>query len=108
MLIYAQLKPLRTELPFLLAVSKASYVHMGGYDEDFTGRCYDDDDFIDRLKASAHQFVKTSAHCIHLWHERVTLQKDKDHDRVAHNKKLYMDRRGQIMRNIKKDWGRLA
>jgi len=103
MALYNQLTDLRTELPFLLAVSRQSYLDIGGYDEDFLGRSYDDDDFIDRLKASGHAFVQTDAHCIHLFHGRVKIQEDRG--RFNLNRKLYQERKGQIVRNADREWG---
>jgi glycosyltransferase involved in cell wall biosynthesis len=103
--IFDRLKDLRAELPFLMALKKDVYLEMGGYDEDFTGRCYDDDDFTDRLGHHKCVFVKSEARCVHLYHERKTLRKDKDGDRVAFNKKLFLDRRGKVVRNEGRDWG---
>lgn len=103
MSLYAQLTDLRTELPFLLAVSRQSYLDIGGYDEDFLGRSYDDDDFIDRLKMSGHAFVHTEAHCVHLFHGRVKIQEDRG--RFNLNRKLYQERKGQIVRNEEREWG---
>jgi glycosyltransferase involved in cell wall biosynthesis len=105
--LYEKLKNLRTELPFLMAVSKISYMSMGGYDEDFTGRCYDDDDFIERLKSGDHEFVKTSAHCVHLYHPRQTIAGTGDKDRVEFNRKLFNERRGNVVRNFGREWGKL-
>jgi GT2 family glycosyltransferase len=103
--IYPNLPPLRTELPFLMAVRKEVYLKIGGYDEDFTGRSYDDDDFLHRLKALGLDITKVDAHCVHLYHKRQTLKETKDHDRVAHNKKLFEERRGLVFRNQGREWG---
>ena len=103
--IFDNLKDLRAELPFLLAVKKDIYLEMGGYDEDFTGRCYDDDDFTDRLGHHKCVFVKSNAKCVHLFHPRKTVKKDDDGDRVAFNKKLFLDRRGTVVRNEGREWG---
>lgn len=93
-------------LPFLMALSREQYVVIGGYDEDFTGIAHDDDDFVDRLKRNGCRFYKTEAQTIHLYHPRywnqVPLAKE-----YQHNDRLWNERRGQIVRNNGREWGKL-
>jgi 2-polyprenyl-3-methyl-5-hydroxy-6-metoxy-1,4-benzoquinol methylase len=103
--LFSRLKPLRNELPFLMALYKSTYLVLGGYDEDFVGRCYDDDDFTDRLKRSGHKIIQTDARAVHLWHRRLSVPTDGDGDRVMLNKRLFFERRGQIQRNTGREWG---
>lgn len=102
---HLKLPSLRTELPFLMALRKQVYLEIGGYDEDFLGRSYDDDDIADRLQRHGLRYVKTDAECVHLWHERQTLKKTRDDDRVALNRRLFLERRGQVVRNVGREWG---
>ena len=106
--LFSKLGVLRTELPFLMAVSRQAYTAIGGYDEDFTGRCFDDDDFSGRLVAHGCKFTQTGARCVHLYHPRLSIKDTGDHKRVAYNKKLFMDRRGSVIRNVGREWGVLS
>jgi len=99
------MKKLRPELPWLMALHKSHYMEIGGYDEDFTGRAFDDDDFIGRLVDNGCELLKLSLRAIHLYHPRQTVAVTGDGDRVAHNKKLYEQRKGTVKRNVGRSWG---
>lgn len=101
---YAECIPLRTELPFLLALRREHFINIGGYDEDFTGQSYDDDDLVDRLQLYGCHYVKVKERCVHLYHPRYCHDK-RTFGRLAHNKKLYEERKGQIVRNQNREWG---
>lgn len=101
---YKKLPSLGTILPFLMAMRKKNYMSIGGYDEDFTGISYDDNDFVDRMIQFGCKHVKVEADCIHLYHPRVS----SDHTyrpQEVYNKNLYLQRKGIVERNINKDWG---
>ena len=102
---FDRLKSLRNELPFLIALHKDTFFEMRGYDEDFTGRAFDDDDLVERLKAMGCPFVHAKSRCVHLYHPRMTVENTGDGERVAHNKRLFMERRGTVQRNTNRDWG---
>ena len=55
-------------LHFFQAVSKKLFLDIGGYDEDFIGLAYDDNDLTDRLFNAGSSFEKTKARVVHLWH----------------------------------------
>jgi len=101
---YPDMQALNTTLPFLLAVKKSIYLEVGGYDEDFTGRGYDDNDFVDRLIARGLHYTHVDKQIIHLYHSRAPRGPD-DGQRFQFNKRLYEDRKGQIIRNVGKAWG---
>jgi hypothetical protein len=102
--LYTAMPDLNTRLPFLMAVQKCVYLDIGGYDEDFTGRCYDDNDFSDRLEAFGCEFVKTDGRCVHLHHDKDTSAPGYS-EGMALNKKLYTERKGVIVRNTGREWG---
>jgi glycosyltransferase involved in cell wall biosynthesis len=93
-------------LPFLMALSREQYVAIGGYDEDFTGIALDDDDFVDRLKRNGCRHYNTNAQTIHLFHTRYwnTIGCGPEYH---HNYDLWISRKGQIVRNIGREWGKL-
>lgn len=95
---------LNTTLPFLMALSKKEFSSIGGYDEDFIGFAYDDNDLMDRLLTKGCQLCLTQAQTIHLYHERHDIGKEQTPEYQL-NAKLYRDRRGKIFRNEARDWG---
>ncbi len=97
---------LNVQLPFFMAIATKSYIEIGGYDEDFTGIGYDDNDFVDRLLAGGFSYKKTDDTVIHLYHSRFTsTDYNGSNNRVNHNRNLYNSRKGVIKRNNDKEWG---
>jgi GT2 family glycosyltransferase len=94
-------------LPFLMALSREQYIAIGGYDEDFTGIASDDIDFVDRLKMNGCIYHKTNAKTVHLYHPRYWEQIGLNCPEYRHNKNLWLSRKGQIVRNIGREWGKL-
>jgi glycosyltransferase involved in cell wall biosynthesis len=92
------------KFPFLIAMKWDEFVSIGGYDEDFTGTDYDDTDFVGRLVASGCTYKETEAKTIHLWHPRLVMSAERI-PRFNHNKKLYEDRQGIVLRNVGREWG---
>lgn len=92
------------KFPFFLAMRRSVFEAIGGYDEDFTGTDYDDSDLVERLLAYGCSHIVTDAMVIHLWHPRLSMTADRI-PRFEHNKKLYEDRQGVIVRNINREWG---
>jgi len=101
---YAECQPLKTELPFLMAMDIDRFVEIRGYDEDFVGQSYDDDDLIERLQANGCHYTKVDARCVHLYHPRYCHDK-RTAGRLAINKKLYEERKGTVVRNVGREWG---
>ncbi|MEQ8176341.1 MAG: glycosyltransferase [Syntrophomonadaceae bacterium] len=97
---------LNTRLPFLMAVNRQEMIDIGGYDEDFTGFAYDDDDLISRLLGNGCYMCLTQAQTIHLYHERHD-DSHMDSPELKHNERLYNERKGQIFRNQNHYWGQL-
>jgi glycosyltransferase involved in cell wall biosynthesis len=99
---------LKCELPFLLAVSRKVYYDIGGYDEDFIGQAFDDTDFYERTIAYGCNYIKTGALTVHLWHQRAGLpgREEGGKARWQYNKGLYENRKGSIIRNKNREWGR--
>lgn len=96
---------LNIKLPFLLAVSRHEFFKIGGYDEDFTGMAFDDNDLVDRLITDGCTYLQTGAKTIHLYHRHV--QASDDMGRCSYNGALYRQRRGKVIRNEGKEWGKL-
>ncbi len=95
---------LNTRLPFLMAVSREEFSAIGGYDEDFTGIGYDDNDLMLRLQKNGCHYFQTAAETIHLFHERIWFAKEHDPE-TAYNRNLYYARQHQIIRNQNREWG---
>ncbi len=97
---------MNVKYPFFLAMKRDEFVGIGGYDEDFTGTDYDDQDFIERLEANGCSHVETDALVIHLWHPRLNRGTADIAPRFQLNKSLYEQRRGIIKRNEGRAWGK--
>ena len=97
---------LKVELPFLLGLDKATFVAIGGYDEDFLkGRAFDDNDFVDRLTLLGYQYLQSPQRIVHLYHERNAYGRIEGIDEAWNrNKALYEARKGTIVRNPGKVW----
>ena len=61
---------LDTNLPFFMGLSKNEFNKINGYNEDFTGYCFDDADVVDRLLYNDCEYYQISAKIIHLYHQR--------------------------------------
>ena len=95
---------INVKFPFFLAMKRAEFMCIGGYDEDFTGTDYDDSDLIDRMVANGCTHEETDAITIHLWHQRLVMSAERI-PRFKHNEDLYYARKGVIIRNIGREWG---
>ena len=100
-----RLRALDATLPFFMAMSKKRFFDIGGYDEDFTGVCWDDNDLTERLVLSGGRYKPVDADVIHLFHPRHNYRSALIKRRWNHNKALYDARRGQIVRNQNREWG---
>ena len=61
---------LNTNLPFFMGINKKEFLAIGGYDETFTGYCWDDTDLVDRLMVNGCYYYQVQAHVVHLYHNR--------------------------------------
>ena len=104
--VWDEINDLKTTLPFLMSMWGEHYHTIGGYDEDFLGQSFDDDDFVDRLQLLGCSFEMTAARCVHLFHSRACYDK-RSIGRLNYNKKLYLERKGTMVRNKDKEWGKL-
>lgn len=97
---------LNTRLPFLMAINRNEFFAIRGYDEDFTGFAYDDNDLIGRLLNNGCRLCLTQALTIHLYHPRHDDDKEETEEYLF-NKNLYQERQGQILRNLNREWGQM-
>ncbi len=101
---YHRYPRLNTKLPFLMAIHRNEFFAIGGYDEDFTGLAYDDNDLVDRLQDHGCRLCLTQAKTIHLYHVRHDIGLEQSPE-YLYNQRLYLSRKHQIVRNIDRDWG---
>jgi GT2 family glycosyltransferase len=97
---------LDTHLPFLLAVSREEFFTIGGFDEDFTGIAFDDNDLVERLQKNGCSYCQTEAKTIHLYHPRYVYETGMNAE-WHYNRHLYMARGNQIVRNLNREWGKI-
>lgn len=96
---------LNTSLPFLTSISREEFHAIGGYDEDFIGIGYDDNDLMLRLLKNGCQYYQTAAETIHLYHERIWFAMENSAETI-YNRNLFYERQNQIIRNRNHEWGR--
>ncbi len=103
-------RSLKVRYPFFMGINREVFMHIGGYDEDFTGIASDDDDLIGRLNRYGCGHYQTQARVIHLKH---TVERRGDgleeslEARKKHNRSLWVQRRKLIIRNQGRKWGQL-
>src|ERR1035437_2985414 len=93
---------------FCGAIKRAWFEKLRGFDEDYTGAGFDDDDFADRLRASGVSFEFSDVEVHHQWHPPVLGMADFAPMQALYNKKKADMEAGSIgvVRNLGKDWGR--
>jgi len=102
----AHLEPLHNiHLPFFMGMEKSRFVNIGGYDEDFTGCGFDDNDITDRLVKSGNRHYRVPCRIVHLYHPRLSFSEPKIRSQFNYNNQLYASRRGQVVRNKNREWG---
>lgn len=93
------------KLPFFMGMNRKDFVDIGGYDEDFIGIGYDDNDIVDRMLAVGNKYHNTHVKVIHLYHDRIDFSKSDSINLCEYNKQLYLKKKNIIIRNQDKDWG---
>jgi glycosyltransferase involved in cell wall biosynthesis len=102
--------PLRTELPFFMAINKEQFCSIGGYDEDFIGHSFDDSDIVRRLLQNGGKYEKLSSRIVHLYHPTTEQKIIKDPvvgKGFDYNKELSEARKNILVRNVGREWGTL-
>lgn len=103
---YKHLPLLNTKFPFFMLLDKIKFVNIGGYDEEFSGVAFDDNDIVDRLLDSGSYYHQHNSDVIHLYHSRSQENYSNEfQSKWNHNYSLYVNRRGIINRNVNKQWG---
>lgn len=103
-------RSLKVRYPFFMGINREIFMHIGGYDEDFTGIASDDDDLIGRLCRNGGGHYQTEARVVHLDHTKDRKGNGLDktlEERKKHNRTLWIQRRGQVIRNKGREWGKL-
>lgn len=91
-------------LPFVVGMLKESIVSIGGFDEDFVGVGWEDNDIMERLCCSGCSVVTTDAKVVHLYHERLSTTEVWS-EKYNINFGVYKSRQGQTVRNVGREWG---
>lgn len=92
-------------LPFFMGMRKKEFVDIGGYDEDFTGVGFDDNDIVDRLKLVGNSHKRVPCRIVHLYHPRLAFNNPKTRAMVNYNNRLWVKKRGRAIRNVNREWG---
>ena len=92
---------------FCGAIRRQHLLDLRGFDEDYTGAGYDDDDLGDRLGASGIEFVFSDVAVAHQWHLPAGAYTDVPAMRALYQEKTTAMLQGELglARNVGKDWG---
>lgn len=93
---------------FCGAIRREHFVRLRGFDEDFVGAGYDDDDLADRLGASGIEFQFLDRPVVHhQWHAPAGAYADAPVMHDLYQQKLAAMLRGElgVVRNLGRDWG---
>jgi GT2 family glycosyltransferase len=96
---------LNWRLPFLMGFARQKFLEINGYDEDFFGIGYDDNDFVDRMILSGCSYARCESKAVHLYHPRINFSNGDNMQRYHQNRVLYEQRKGKIVRNESRAWG---
>ena len=99
--------PLCTDYPFFLVINRQACLNIGGFDEDFLGYCWDDLDFVTRLKNSGCHSVKLPHRVVHLYHPRLRYGMQDVKDKWNYNETIYKANIHKLVRNEGREWGKL-
>ena len=104
------LKPLiNIHFPFFMGLCKEQIMKIGGYDEDFVGVGFDDNDIVYRLGRAGCKLISVNSIVIHLYHPRLKFNNKDIHQRLKFNEALFHKKRAkkEIIRNKNRKWGEL-
>ena len=91
--------------PFFMGISKDEFMKIGGYDEEFTGIGFDDNDIVSRLKKNGLRYSKVSSKIIHMYHKRLAFGQPEVQRLLKYNSNLFNKKKNIIVRNKNKNWG---
>ena len=95
-------KQYRNILPFFWGLPKEPFIRIGGYDEDYVGVGYEDNDISERMR-SILDFETIPCNVIHLWNTMDYLGPEEQ--RFISNSHIYANKKGILNRNENRDWG---
>lgn len=92
---------------FCGAISRSTLLDLRGFDEDYTGAGYDDDDLADRLWVSGVQFIFSNIEVHHQWHPPAGVYADASEMYALYQNKFAAMLRGElgVARNLDRPWG---
>lgn len=115
---------LTVSLPFCMGVSRQHFFDVGGYDESFTGMCYEDDDLIVRLQRNGCKLshsrlpsptffkpliaVPDDLYLIHLFTPHIKLEDNNKH-LISYNEQLFKQNNANNKKiaNTSHEWGKM-
>lgn len=90
---------LNTELPFFMGMLKNNFLKINGFDEDFIGIAFDDNDLIDRLKSIGCKIKYTDSNILHMYHKKEYAKNNEFNTMLEYNARLYKQRSNNPIRN---------
>jgi len=105
---YNCLPPLiNIRFPFFMGMMKSEIVKIGGYDEEYAGIGFDDNDIVHRLGCAGCHHIIAECRVVHLYHPRLTFNDPAVRMRLRNNEARFHAKCASrvIVRNQGKDWG---
>lgn len=93
--------------PFFMGLNKNEFIKINGYDEDFVGIGFDDNDIVYRLEKSGCHYVSIPDYTIvHIFHPRNNTFDKPVYNRLKSNEYLFHHKKkDSIIRNRNREWG---
>ena len=99
-------RPLNTKFPFFMAMRKADFISVGGYEERFQqGFAFDDTNFSKRLENNGFQYIKVEGKIVHIFHPRLRYNLPEIQRLWKINEALYIELINQKIANEGVEWG---
>lgn len=93
-------------MPYWMGIRREEFETIGGYDEDLTGICSDDNDIVDRLQWNGCQYDFCDFLAIHLWHPKPKPEEVFANPEYHKNIEIRKTKGQTIRRNIGREWGK--
>jgi len=88
---------------FCGAIRREWFIKLRGFDEDYTGYGWEDNDMADRLSRSGVSFEFTDIEVHHQWHPPAGEQHGMEEGRIMFETKRQTD----VVRNLGREWGQV-
>jgi len=94
-------------MPYWMGMWRSEFELIGGYDEDLTGTCSDDNDLVDRLLWNGCSYLHENFYAVHLYHPKPDPDSVLNDPLYKFNLDVRASKGRSIVRNAGRVWGKL-